>query len=118
VKKPVSKFFFRMQPAARYSWVVAGWSAHDVADMAGRAYKLPPELFEKNVWAGKVGGTFHHVIVVRQNTFNSVDDSRYGPHVTNLTPGSGNPMSPRYFAFKTPVDDTQCCPCNQSDTRK
>lgn len=33
-------------------WVVAGWSAHDVADLAGRAYKLPPELFEKNVWAG------------------------------------------------------------------
>ena len=33
-------------------WVVAGWSAHDVAQLAGKAYKLPPELFEKNVWTG------------------------------------------------------------------
>ena len=32
--------------------VVAGWSAHDVANAAGRAFRLPPELFEKNVWAG------------------------------------------------------------------
>ena len=29
-----------------------GWSAHDVANAAGRAFKLPPELFEKNVWQG------------------------------------------------------------------
>ena len=33
-------------------WVVVGWSAHDVANAAGRAFKLPPELFEKNVWQG------------------------------------------------------------------
>ena len=32
--------------------VVAGWSAHDVANAAGWAFRLPPELFEKNVWAG------------------------------------------------------------------
>jgi len=32
-------------------WVVIGWSAHDVAAAAGRAFTLPPELFEKNVWA-------------------------------------------------------------------
>ena len=32
--------------------VVAGWSAHDVANATGNAFKLPPELFEKNVWAG------------------------------------------------------------------
>ena len=31
---------------------MAGWSAHDVANAAGRAFKLPPELFEKNVWQG------------------------------------------------------------------
>ena len=32
--------------------VAAGWSAHDVANAAGLAFRLPPELFEKNVWAG------------------------------------------------------------------
>jgi hypothetical protein len=26
--------------------------AHDVALVAGGAFKLPPELFEKNVWPG------------------------------------------------------------------
>jgi hypothetical protein len=32
--------------------VVALWTAHDVAAMTGRAYELPPELFEKTVWPG------------------------------------------------------------------
>ena len=32
--------------------VVLGWSAHDVNAAVGRAFKLPPEKFEKNVWPG------------------------------------------------------------------
>jgi hypothetical protein len=86
---------------------------------------------------GRVG-TFHNVIIVRQNTVQLMTAIMF--HVTNLTtPGSGsdNPSSQNTVqlmtasmfhvtnptppgsdnpAVKTLVDDSQYIPCNQSDT--
>jgi hypothetical protein len=62
------------------------------------------EAYPLGVSLGRVGATLHHVIIVSQNTVQlmtasivhvtgSIDDSRYGVHVTNLTP-PGSECSP------------------------
>jgi hypothetical protein len=57
---------------------------------------------------------FTHVIL--QLKRGSIDDSQYGVHVTNLTPGSE--CSPTLQSKHGSIDDTQYSPCNQSDTRE